>query len=124
VLSADRPVILETYADPNVPPSPPHITLKDAKNFTKMIATEPELGNVLSKNVKGYNPLEAHSLSMQTHCRSTFTRTLSLTGKTHTGAFTFFEVSPCCIRPERRQPRKSARDRFEPIDPSRFPFPM
>ena len=32
-LAADRPVILECYTDPNVPPLPPHITLKDAKNF-------------------------------------------------------------------------------------------
>ena len=29
-LAADRPVILEFYTDPNVPPLPPHITLKDA----------------------------------------------------------------------------------------------
>ena len=34
-LSADRPVILEAYTDPNVPPLPPHITLKDAKNFMR-----------------------------------------------------------------------------------------
>ena len=40
-LSADRPVILNIYADPNVPP---HITRKGAKNFTAMIASEPELG--------------------------------------------------------------------------------
>ena len=30
-LAADRPVILEFYTDPNVPPLPPHITLKDAE---------------------------------------------------------------------------------------------
>ncbi len=36
-LAADRPVILEMYTDPNVPPLPPHITLKDAKNFTTML---------------------------------------------------------------------------------------
>ena len=35
-LAADRPVILECYTDPNVPPLPPHITLKDAKNFMTM----------------------------------------------------------------------------------------
>ena len=27
-LAADRPVILECYTDPNVPPLPPHITLE------------------------------------------------------------------------------------------------
>jgi len=51
-LAADRPVILECYTDPNVPPLPPHITLKDAKNFMTMMASEPELGSVLKNSVK------------------------------------------------------------------------
>jgi pyruvate dehydrogenase (quinone) len=51
-LNADRPVILNIYADPNVPPLPPHITLKDAKNFVSMIASEPELGSVLKNTAK------------------------------------------------------------------------
>jgi pyruvate dehydrogenase (quinone) len=51
-LSADRPVILEAYTDPNVPPLPPHITLKDAKNFVSMIPSEPELGSVLKNSAK------------------------------------------------------------------------
>ncbi|WP_439409669.1 thiamine pyrophosphate-requiring protein [Bradyrhizobium sp. DASA03076] len=51
-LSADRPVVLEAYTDPNVPPLPPHITLKDAKNFVSMIPSEPELGNVLKNSAK------------------------------------------------------------------------
>ena len=50
--SADRPVIMNVYADPNVPPLPPHITFKDAKNFFKMMGTEPELGSVLKNSVK------------------------------------------------------------------------
>jgi pyruvate dehydrogenase (quinone) len=33
-LAADRPVVLEALTDPDVPPLPPHITLKDAKSFT------------------------------------------------------------------------------------------
>jgi pyruvate dehydrogenase (quinone) len=33
-LAADRPVVYEAVVDPNVPPLPPHITLKDAKNLT------------------------------------------------------------------------------------------
>ena len=36
-LANDRPVILEAYTDPNVPPLPPHITLKDARNFMFMM---------------------------------------------------------------------------------------
>ncbi|HYZ64233.1 MAG TPA: thiamine pyrophosphate-requiring protein, partial [Acetobacteraceae bacterium] len=51
-LAADRPVILEAYTDPNVPPLPPHITLKDAKNFMAMMASEPELGSVLKNTTK------------------------------------------------------------------------
>ena len=51
-LSADRPVILNIYADPNVPPLPPHITLKDAKNFMTMMVDEPELGSVLKNSAK------------------------------------------------------------------------
>ena len=51
-LAADRPVILEMYTDPNVPPLPPHITLKDAKNFMTMMGSEPELGSVLKNSAK------------------------------------------------------------------------
>jgi pyruvate dehydrogenase (quinone) len=51
-LAADRPVILECYTDPNVPPLPPHITLKDAKNFMAMTVSEPELGSVLKNSAK------------------------------------------------------------------------
>jgi pyruvate dehydrogenase (quinone) len=51
-LAADRPVILEAYPDPNVPPLPPHITLQDAKNFISMIPSEPELGSVLKNSAR------------------------------------------------------------------------
>ena len=51
-LSADRPVILEAYTDPNVPPLPPHITLEEAKHFVSMIPSEPELGSVLKNSAK------------------------------------------------------------------------
>lgn len=50
--AADRPVIVEACTDPNVPPLPPHITLKDAKNFLAMMPTEPELGSVLTNSTK------------------------------------------------------------------------
>jgi pyruvate dehydrogenase (quinone) len=35
-LSADRPVVLEAYTDPNVPPLPPHITLKQAAAYSSI----------------------------------------------------------------------------------------
>jgi pyruvate dehydrogenase (quinone) len=49
-LVADRPGILEAYTDPDAPPLPPHITLKEAKNFFSMIPSEPELGSVLKNS--------------------------------------------------------------------------
>jgi pyruvate dehydrogenase (quinone) len=51
-LAADRPVIMNVYTDPNVPPLPPHITLKDAKHFMTMMGSEPELGSVLRGSAK------------------------------------------------------------------------
>lgn len=51
-LSADRPVILEAFTDPNVPPLPPHITLKDARNYISMLPKEPELAGVLKGSVR------------------------------------------------------------------------
>ena len=51
-LSADRPVILEVRADPNVPPLPPHITMKDARNFLKMLPKEPELASVVKNSAR------------------------------------------------------------------------
>jgi len=51
-LSADRPVILEAYTDPNVPPLPPHITLKDARNFMTSLFDEPERGSVIFNSAK------------------------------------------------------------------------
>jgi pyruvate dehydrogenase (quinone) len=51
-LAADRPVILDCYTDPNVPPLPPHITMKDAKNFMAMTTSEPELGSVLKNSAR------------------------------------------------------------------------
>jgi pyruvate dehydrogenase (quinone) len=51
-LAADRPVVLEAYTDPNVPPLPPHITLKDAEHFITMMPSEPELGSTLKNSAK------------------------------------------------------------------------
>jgi pyruvate dehydrogenase (quinone) len=52
-LSSDRPVVIEVKADPNVPPLPPHITLKQAKAFaTTLIKGDPNEGNVLIDTAK------------------------------------------------------------------------
>src|ERR671912_389651 len=47
-LAADRPFVLDMDTDPNVPPLPPHITLKQARGFMgAMLAGEPEGGSVV-----------------------------------------------------------------------------
>ena len=47
-LAADRPVVLEVKTDPNVPPLPPHISLKQAKNFVStLIKGDPDEGNIV-----------------------------------------------------------------------------
>ena len=53
-LAADRPVIFEAITDPNVPPLPPHITLKQAKNFaTSLLKGDPEEAGIVKQAVKG-----------------------------------------------------------------------
>jgi len=51
-LASDRPVIMNMRADPNVPPLPPHITIKDAKNFMTMMRDEPELASVIKNSAR------------------------------------------------------------------------
>ena len=51
-LAADRPVIMNMRAAPNVPPLPPHITLKDAKHFMTMMEDEPELASVIKNSAR------------------------------------------------------------------------
>ncbi|WP_250517405.1 thiamine pyrophosphate-requiring protein [Caballeronia sp. INDeC2] len=52
-LAADRPVVIEVKADPNVPPMPPHITLQQAKAFaTTLMKGDPSQGNVIVDTAK------------------------------------------------------------------------
>jgi pyruvate dehydrogenase (quinone) len=47
-LAADRPTVVEFKTDPEVPPLPPHITLKQAKAFAAtLLAGDPEQGSVI-----------------------------------------------------------------------------
>jgi pyruvate dehydrogenase (quinone) len=49
-LSADRPVVLEAVVDPDVPPLPPHITLKQAKAFgMTLLRGDPDEGGVIKQ---------------------------------------------------------------------------
>lgn len=51
-MAADRPVILEMRTDPNVPPLPPHITAKDARNFLASLWHEPERASVVKNSTR------------------------------------------------------------------------
>jgi pyruvate dehydrogenase (quinone) len=51
-LAADRPVVLEAYTDPNVPPLPPHISLAQARAFAGSMYREPELGSVIKDTAR------------------------------------------------------------------------
>jgi pyruvate dehydrogenase (quinone) len=52
-LAADRPVVLDVRTDPDVPPLPPHITLKQARAFTSAIAHgDPDRKGMIVQSVK------------------------------------------------------------------------
>ncbi|HJU15542.1 MAG TPA: thiamine pyrophosphate-requiring protein [Stellaceae bacterium] len=54
-LAADRPVLLEAVTDPNVPPLPPHITLKQMKAFTStMWQGDPEMLQMIKDTAKDF----------------------------------------------------------------------
>jgi pyruvate dehydrogenase (quinone) len=53
-LAADRPCVLDVVTDPDVPTLPPHITLKQAKNFASaLLKRDPEEGGIIKQAVKG-----------------------------------------------------------------------
>jgi pyruvate dehydrogenase (quinone) len=52
-LAADRPVLLEVRTDPNVPPLPPHITLKQARHFAStLLHGDPNEAGTIAGTVK------------------------------------------------------------------------
>jgi pyruvate dehydrogenase (quinone) len=52
-LSSDRPFLLEAVTDPDVPPLPPHITLKQAKAMTFALAKgDPDFGDIVRQTLK------------------------------------------------------------------------
>lgn len=52
-LGADRPVVIEACVDPDVPPLPPHISLKQAKAFgMSLLKMDPEEGGVLKQTLR------------------------------------------------------------------------
>jgi pyruvate dehydrogenase (quinone) len=52
-LAADRPVVLEAKTDPEVPPLPPHISLKNAKALTStLLSGDPRESSVIVQTAK------------------------------------------------------------------------
>lgn len=52
-IGADRPVVLEAYADPDVPPLPPHITFKQAKAYASAILQgDPDSADIIKASMK------------------------------------------------------------------------
>ena len=53
-LGSDRPVVVEAITDPDTSALPPHITLKEAKNFTETILRgDPNEAGIVKQAVKG-----------------------------------------------------------------------
>jgi pyruvate dehydrogenase (quinone) len=53
-LASDRPFVLDIVTDPNVPPLPPHITLKQARHFMGVLAKgDPESGSMIVNTARG-----------------------------------------------------------------------
>jgi pyruvate dehydrogenase (quinone) len=53
-LSADRPFVLEAITDPEVPPLPPHVELKEAKALmAAMLKGDPAAGEIVRHGFKG-----------------------------------------------------------------------
>jgi pyruvate dehydrogenase (quinone) len=52
-LSSDRPMVLDFVTDPDVPPLPPHISLKQARNFMKaMLSGDPAAGSAIASTAR------------------------------------------------------------------------
>jgi pyruvate dehydrogenase (quinone) len=53
-LASDRPVVINAYVDPEVPPLPPHITFEQAKNYmTALFKGEPHALRAVKQSMKG-----------------------------------------------------------------------
>jgi pyruvate dehydrogenase (quinone) len=52
-LASDRPVVLDIYTDPDVPPLPPHVSFKQARQFAEsLVKGDPDRAAVLRQSVK------------------------------------------------------------------------
>jgi pyruvate dehydrogenase (quinone) len=51
-LSADRPFVLEVKTDPEIAPLPPHISLKEARNFMFAMTKDDDAAHVLKDTAR------------------------------------------------------------------------
>jgi pyruvate dehydrogenase (quinone) len=51
-LAADRPVVVEAYTDPEVPPLPPHISFEQARAFAQALIKDPSRWEMLRHSAK------------------------------------------------------------------------
>ncbi len=52
-LAGDRPVVLDMYTDPDVPPLPPHVTLKQARHYAEsLLEGDPDRADILRASLK------------------------------------------------------------------------
>jgi pyruvate dehydrogenase (quinone) len=51
-LSADRPVVLEVKTDPEIAPLPPHVSLKEAKQFMFAMTKDEDAGHVIADTTR------------------------------------------------------------------------
>ena len=52
-LAADRPVVLDVHTDPDVPPLPPHITFKQAKEYASaLLGGDPDTMDIVKASIK------------------------------------------------------------------------
>jgi pyruvate dehydrogenase (quinone) len=62
-LASDRPVVLEAITDPDVPPLPPHITLKQAKSLgLALLKGDPHEGGIVKQALEQMFPSVADKL--------------------------------------------------------------
>ena len=52
-LAADRPVVINAYVDPEVPPLPPHISFEQAQHFLQALVRDPARGDMAKQAAKG-----------------------------------------------------------------------
>jgi len=52
-LGSDRPVVLDIYTDPDVPPLPPHVSFKQARQYAESILKgDPDASGIVRASLK------------------------------------------------------------------------